>query len=413
MSFPTAKTVVPEEVVRGLLGSERVRRAFSFFEERAGEIDAEHAAICEVPAPPFGESARAEVLREKFVACGLAGASIDAEGNCVALRRGGSERPLLALSAHLDTVFPAGTDCTVSRDASGRMRAPGVADDGCGLAALVAVARALNEFEIETEGSILFVATVGEEGEGDLRGVRHLLTAGEWAGRVDAFVSIDGPGLERITHAALASRRYRVTCRGAGGHSWGDFGVPNPVHALGRAVARLAAYPAPKRPRTTFNVGRIEGGSGVNVIPHEAHMDVDLRSESGVELGRLDAFFRRAAREAAEDETAARRPGAPPLELEVKLIGDRPGGVTPPEHALVRLTAEATRLVGSKPFLDCSSTDSNIPISRGLPAVTIGAGGTSGSTHTLEEWYDPAGRDLGLKRALLVALGAVGLYAGG
>src|ERR1044072_5270086 len=357
MSVPTAKTVAPEEVVRGLLGSERVRRAFRFFEEGAGEFDAEHAAICEVPAPPFGESERAVFVREKLVACGHVDASIDAEGNCVALRRGRSERPLLALSAHLDTVFPAGTDCTVTRDASGRMRAPGVADDGCGLAALVAVARALDLCGIETEGSILFVATVGEEGEGDLRGVRHLLTAGEWGGRVDAFISIDGPGLERITRAALASRRYRVTCRGAGGHSWGDFGVPNPVHALGRAVARLASYPAPKRPRTTFNVGRIEGGSGVNVIPREARMDVDLRSESGTKLGRLDAFFRGAAREAAEDETSARRPGAPPLELEVKLIGDRPGGATPPEYALVKLANEATRAVGSKLFLDCSSTD--------------------------------------------------------
>jgi acetylornithine deacetylase/succinyl-diaminopimelate desuccinylase-like protein len=409
MTVPTAKPVAPEEVVRGLLESEGVRRAFRFFEERAREFDEEHARICEVPAPPFGEGARAEFMRARLAACGLEGAAIDAEGNCVALRRGRAERPLLIVSAHLDTVFPAGTDCTVSRDAAGRMRAPGIADDGCGLAALVALARSLDECGIETEGSLLFVATVGEEGEGDLRGVRHLLTAGEWAGRADAFISIDGPGLERITHVALASRRYRVTCRGAGGHSWGDFGVPNPVHALGRAVARLAAYPAPKRPRTTFNVGRIEGGSGVNVIPREARMDVDLRSESGAELGRLDAFFRRAAREAAEDETAARRAGTPPLELEVKLIGDRPGGETPPEHALVRLAAEATRAVGSKPFLDCSSTDSNIAISRGLPAVTIGAGGTSGSTHTLEEWYDPAGRDLGLKRALLVALGAVGI----
>jgi tripeptide aminopeptidase len=408
MASLIVKPSATEEAVRGLLESERVRRAFRFFEERAAEFDEEHARICEVPAPPFGERERAEFVRARLDACGLEGASIDAEGNCVALRRGRTERPLLVLSAHLDTVFPAGTDCTVTRDAAGRMRAPGVADDGCGLAALVAVARALGECEIETEGSILFVATVGEEGEGDLRGVRHLLT-GEWAGRVDAFISIDGPGLERITHAALASRRYRVTCRGAGGHSWGDFGVPNPVHALGRAVARLAAYPAPKRPRTTFNVGRIEGGSGVNVIPREAHMDVDLRSESGAELGRLDAFFRRAAREAADDETAARRPGAPPLELEVKLIGDRPGGATPPEHTLVRLAAEATRAVGSKPFLDCSSTDSNIAISRGLPAVTVGAGGTSGNTHTLDEWYDPRGRDLGLKRALLVALGVVGI----
>ncbi len=409
MSVPATINVTPEEAVRALLGSERVRRAFRFFEGRAAEFDEEHAEIVSVPAPPFGERARAELLRAKFEACGLEGVGIDAEGNCLALRRGRAASPLLVLSAHLDTVFPEGTDCEVRREPSGLMRAPGIADDGCGLAALLAMARALDGCGIETEGSILFVGTVGEEGEGDLRGVRHLLTSGEWAGRADAFVSIDGPGLERVTNAALASRRYRVTCTGAGGHSWGDFGVPNPVHALGRAVARLSAYPAPKRPRTTFNVGRIEGGSGVNVIPRDARMDVDLRSESPVELGRLDAFFRRAAREAAEDENASRRAGAPPLEIEVKLIGDRPGGTTAPEQPLVRLAVEATRALGAKPYLDCSSTDSNIAISRGLPAVTIGAGGSSGNTHTLDEWYDPTGRDLGLKRALLITLGVVGL----
>ncbi|HEX3560665.1 MAG TPA: M20/M25/M40 family metallo-hydrolase [Pyrinomonadaceae bacterium] len=409
MSVPAITPVAPEEVVRGIAASERVRRALRFFEEQAESFDEEHARLCSIPAPPFGESERAEVLRARLVECGLEGARVDAEGNCVALRRGRLERPLLVLSAHLDTVFPAGTDCAVRRDGGGRMRAPGVADDGCGLAALLALARAFRECGIETEGSLLFVGTVGEEGEGNLRGVRHLLTAGEWAGRVDAFISIDGPGLERITHAALASRRYRVRCRGAGGHSWGDFGTANPVHALGRAVARLAAYPAPKQPRTTFNVGRIEGGCGVNVIPREASMDVDLRSESAEELSRLDAFFRRAAREAAEDENSARRAGASPLELEVKLIGDRPGGATPPTATLVRLAVEATRSLGSRPFLDCSSTDSNLAISMGLPAVTIGAGGTSGNTHTLEEWYDPRGRDLGLKRALLVALGSVGM----
>jgi tripeptide aminopeptidase len=408
MSVP-ATTFTPEDAVRGVAAAERVRRAFSFFEGQAEGIDADHARICSVPAPPFGERERAEALRARLVECGLGDAYLDAVGNCVALRRGRAERPLLVLSAHLDTVFPAGTDFNVKRDASGRMFAPGIADDGCGLAALVALARALEECEIETEGSLLFVGTVGEEGEGDLRGVRHLLTAGEWARRVDAFVSIDGPGLERITNAALASRRYRVRCRGAGGHSWGDFGVANPVHALGRCVARLAAYPAPKRPRTTFNVGRIEGGTGVNVIPREASLDVDLRSESAQELARLDAFFRRAAREAAEDENSARRTGTPPLELEVKLIGDRPGGVTAPEQALVRLALEATRSLGAKPYLDCSSTDSNIAISMGLPAVTVGAGGSSANTHTLDEWYDPRGRDLGLKRALLVALGVVGL----
>jgi acetylornithine deacetylase/succinyl-diaminopimelate desuccinylase-like protein len=409
MSVPTATPVAPEEVVRTLAASERVRRAFRFFEERAEEFDEEHARICSTPAPPFGEAERAEALRARFAECGLEGARTDEAGNCVALRRGRAERPLLVLSAHLDTVFPAGTDFSVRRDAAGRMHAPGIADDGCGLAALVAVARALEECGVETEGSVLFVGTVGEEGEGNLRGVRHLLTAGEWAARVDAFISIDGPGLERITHAALASRRYRVRCRGAGGHSWGDFGTANPVHALGRCVARLAAYPAPKRPRTTFNVGRIEGGCGVNVIPREASMDVDLRSESAEELGRLDAFFRRAARESAEDENAARRAGTPPLELEVRLIGERPGGATPPTSPLVRLAVAATRALGPEPFLDCSSTDSNIAISRSLPAVTLGAGGTSGNTHTLDEWYDPRGRDLGLKRALLVALGVVGL----
>jgi tripeptide aminopeptidase len=409
MSTPTATQATPEEIVRGLLEAERVRSAFRFFEEQAACIDEEHAALVRVPAPPFGEAVRAEYLREGFAGCGLEGAALDAEGNCVALRRGEALRPLLVLSAHLDTVFPAGTDCEVRREPSGLMRAPGVADDGCGLAALVALARALNEFKVETRGSILFVGTVGEEGEGDLRGVRHLLTASEWGGSADAFISVDGPGLERITHAALASRRYRVTCRGAGGHSWGDFGTPNPVHALGRAVARLAAYPAPRRPRTTFNVGRIEGGSGVNVIPREARMDVDLRSESPAELGRLDAFFRRAARESAEDENASRRQGAPALEIDIRLIGDRPGGATAPEQPLVRLAAEATRALGATPYLDCSSTDSNIAISRGLPAVTIGAGGASGNTHTLDEWYDPTGRDLGLKRALLVALGVVGL----
>jgi acetylornithine deacetylase/succinyl-diaminopimelate desuccinylase-like protein len=409
MSVPTVTPAAPEEVVRGLAAAERVRRAFRFFEERAAEFDDEHARICSTPAPPFGEAERAEHLRARLKECGLEGARLDEVGNCVALRRGRTERPLLVLSAHLDTVFPAGTDFTVRRDPSGRMHAPGIADDGCGLAAIVALTRALEECEVETAGSLLFVGTVGEEGEGNLRGVRHLLTAGEWAGRVDAFISIDGPGLERITHAALASRRYRVRCRGAGGHSWGDFGTANPVHALGRCVARLAAYPAPKRPRTTFNVGRIEGGCGVNVIPREASMDVDLRSESAEELGRLDAFFRRAARESADDENHARRASTPPLELEVRLIGDRPGGETPPTSPLVRLAVAATRALAAEPFLDCSSTDSNIAISRGLPAVTLGAGGTSGNTHTLDEWYDPRGRDLGLKRALLVALGVVGL----
>jgi acetylornithine deacetylase/succinyl-diaminopimelate desuccinylase-like protein len=253
------------------------------------------------------------------------------------------------------------------------------------------------------------VGTVGEEGEGNLRGVRHLLTAGEWANQIDAFLSVDGPGTDRITNAALGSRRYRVRFAGRGGHSWGDFGVENPVHAVGRAIARLVSYPTPKDPRTTFNVGRIEGGTGVNVIPHEAIMDVDLRSTAAEELRRLDAFFRRAVREAVDDENSNHRPTEPKLEADVQLIGDRPSGYTPVDSLLVELAVAATSAMGFIPRLEQASTDSNIPISLGIPAITFGGGGTSGNSHTLDEWYDPRGRDLGLKRALLVILGLVGL----
>ena len=404
----THAAVSHEQVISDLAADGRVRRAFRFFEERADEITEEHARLCAIPAPPFGERARADYFAARLRECGLGDARLDEEGNCVALRRGARGRPLVVLSAHLDTVFPEGTDSTVRREGR-RMLAPGIADDGAGLAALVAIARAVHECEIETEGSLLFVGTVGEEGEGNLRGARHLLTAGEWAGKVDAFVSLDGPGVERITNAAVGSRRYRVRLTGAGGHSWGDFGAANPVHALARAVSRLVSYPAPARPRTTFNVGRVAGGTGVNVIAPAAEMDVDLRSESAEELRRLDAFFRRAVREAAADENAARRAGSPAVELELKMIGDRPGGETPPGAPLVLLAQAATRAVGHTPRLDCSSTDSNIAVSLGVPALTIGAGGASGNSHTLEEWYDPRARDLGLKRALLVALGAAGI----
>lgn len=406
--FTQALTSTPEQILRELLSAASVRRAFEFFTERAAEFTREQAAICEIPAPPFGEEARAEYLAARFRQCGLAETTIDAEGNCVALRRGASLRPLICISAHLDTVFPAGTNFTVRHEGA-RMFAPGIADDGCGLVALLALVNAMADAHIETEGSILFVGTVGEEGEGNLRGARYLLTGGEWAREIDAFVSLDGPGIEGITHRAVGSRRYRVRYAGVGGHSWGDFGVPNPVHAVGRTVARLIAYPAPKLPRTTFNVGRVEGGAGVNCIAQDASMDVDLRSESPDELQRLDAYFRRAAREAADEENAARRAATPPLELELKLIGDRPGGETPKDAPLVRLAEAATRALGSTPRLDCSSTDSNIAISLGVPAITVGAGGLSANSHTLDEWYDPRGRALGLKRNLLVALGTVGV----
>ena len=400
--------IAPERTLAELLVLPKVREAFQFFETHAPGITEEHIAICSIPAPPFGEAARAADLCERFRSYGLADAHIDGVGNCVGLRRGRSLSPLLVVSAHLDTVFPAGTASAVKREGT-KLCAPGIADDGCGLAALVALFRAFGHTQIETEGSLLFVGTVGEEGEGNLRGARYLLTEGEWAARIDSFVSFDGPGIERITHAALGSRRYRVRLKGAGGHSWGDFGAANPVHAIGKAIARLAGYPAPTNPRTTYNVGRISGGSSVNVIPDEASMDVDLRSESADELRRLDAFFRRAVQEATEDENANRRTEHPKLALDLMLIGDRPSGETPAEAAIVRLAQEATRYLGFHPRLDRSSTDSNIAISLGIPAVTLGAGGTSGNSHTVDEWYDPRGRETGLKRAMLLMLGIVGV----
>jgi tripeptide aminopeptidase len=395
---------------RSVLSHPEVDRAFRFFEKNAEAITDEQVRICSIPASPFGERRRAEYLAEKFAALGLSEVEIDEEGNCLGLIKGTSRSPLLVVSAHLDTVFAPDTDFTVVRSGK-RLLAPGIADDGCGLTALIALARAIQTEKISTEGSILFVGTVGEEGEGNLRGVRYLLTRGRWASKVDAFLSFDGPGVDRITNQALGSRRYRVEISGPGGHSWGDFGLPNPVHALGRGVAKLAGYPLPREPRTTFNVGRIEGGASINAIPEKASMDVDLRSGSDAELQRLDSFFRSAVKQAADEENATRRPGDPLLEVKVDLIGERPSGETLSDSPLVELAVEATKVLGVEPRLDQSSTDSNLPISLGIPAITLGAGGTSGSSHTLAEWYDPTDRDLGLKRALLVMLGVVGVVA--
>ena len=398
----------PAVTVRQIMSSPHVTRALRFFETNADAITEEHVGICSVPASPFGEQARAEYLSRKFLELGLTEVEIDEEGNCLGLIKGSSQAPLLVVSAHLDTVFSKETDFTVVRR-DNKLFAPGIADDGCGLAALITLAQAIQTEQIPIEGSILFVGTVGEEGEGNLRGVRHLFGKGRWASQIDAFLSFDGPGLDRITNRALGSRRYRVDVTGPGGHSWGDFGLPNPVHAIGRAVSRLAAYPAPKEPRTTFNVGRIEGGTSINSIPSRASIEVDLRSAAERELQRLDAFFRRAMREAVDEENATRRAGDPLLNLKVDLIGERPTGETRADSPLVELALEATRMLGFVPRLDQSSTDSNLPISLGIPAITLGAGGTSGCSHSLDEWYDPRNRDMGLKRGLLVVLGIVGL----
>jgi tripeptide aminopeptidase len=394
--------------IANLARSRQIELAFQFINQMRDELDAELVRICEIPAPPFKEDARARDVMRRFEELGLAHVHSDEEGNVIAERRGLSSTPKVVVSAHLDTVFPEGTDVRVRRQGA-RFLAPGISDNSCGIVSLIALARALDAADVKTEGTIYFAATVGEEGEGNLRGARHMFTQGEFKSGVDAFISLDGPGLERITQRALGSRRYRVTVTGPGGHSWGDFGIVNPVHALGRAIARFASYAAPLSPRTSYNVGVIEGGSSVNAIPQRASMVVDVRSVSNDEIEKLEAYLHRVVEIAVREENSQRAISGTSLSFEFGQVGDRPSGETPPDSRLVRAAIECSRVLGIEPRLDCSSTDSNIPISLGIPAITIGAGGISSNCHSLTEWYEAAGRDLGLKRLLLLAVTLAGL----
>ena len=394
--------------VEAALASTAVTRACAFVDRDGDRFLEELVEICEVEAPPFHEEARGDLLLARFAEAGLAEVHRDAVGNVMGLRLGARRDPLVVLSAHIDTIFPPGTDCRVRRDGV-RLHAPGIADDSVGLAALLALARALDAGGVRTAGSILFLATVGEEGEGDLRGARHFFSDPEQAASVSAFISIDGPGVERVTHRALGSRRFNITFSGPGGHSWGDFGIANPIHTLGRAVARMASYPVPIEPRTTFNVGVVSGGTSVNTIAEEAAMRVDLRSLSATELGRIEAFFRQAVAEAVAEENRLHAASGTVVEARIELIGSRPSGETRLDAPLVRTIVEASRAFGIRTVYDCSSTDSNVPISLGIPAVTIGCGGTSGNTHNTAEWYDPTNREAGLKRLVVVLAALAGL----
>ena len=394
--------------LEGLTLDARIKAAFEFIDGSSARFTAEQIRICEIPAPPFKEQERARYFASRFVELGLQDVHTDSEGNVIGFYRGRLEQPLLVLSAHLDTVFPEGTDVRV-RKIGNRLCAPGIADDVSGLAALIGLIQSLNAAELKTRGTIAFVATVGEEGEGNLRGVRHLFSEGKLAGRVSAFVSFDGPGVECITHQALGSRRFRVRLEGPGGHSWGDFGVVNPVHALGRVISRISDYQVPADPRTTYNIGRIEGGESVNVIPKSASLDIDLRSASEFELLRLEEFLMAAVDHAVIDENVLRAASGVKLRSEITMIGDRPSGETPLNAPIVKTAIAASRALGVNPILNRASTDSNIPIKLGVQAITLGAGGVSSDSHRLSEWYDPTGRELGYKRALLTAIGMVGL----
>ncbi|MFY9554480.1 MAG: M20/M25/M40 family metallo-hydrolase [Blastocatellia bacterium] len=389
--------------IASVLGATETKQAFSFIDELGGELDEELVRICEIAAPPFKEQSRASYVAQRLQEIGLDQVRQDEEGNVIAERHGLSNGPRVVVSAHLDTVFPEGTNVRVRRDEA-RFHAPGISDNTCGIVSLVALARALDAGAIQTAGTIYFVATVGEEGEGNLRGARHLFTQGEFVSGVEAFISLDGPGLERITQRALGSRRYRVTVTGPGGHSWGDFGIVNPVHALGRAIARFAGYPAPLAPRTSYNVGIIEGGSSVNAIPERASMVVDIRSVSSDEIQKLESYLKRVVGIAVREENSQRTMSGTSLTCEFEQVGDRPSGETPADSNIVRAAIECSRALGIEPRLDCSSTDSNIPISLGIPAITLGVGGISNNCHSLAEWYEPTGRELGLKRLVLLTM---------
>lgn len=399
LAWPAAAQQNPVDLGARLLKRPEVRAAVDA--ARAGEdaTIAEQIAICEVEAPPFKEQARAEVYARKFRELGLRNVRIDAEGNVLGERPGAAPRPHLVFSAHLDTVFPEGTDVTVRRDGN-ILAGPGIGDDCRGLAVVLAVVRALDVAKVQTAGTITFVGTVGEEGLGDLRGVKYLFNEG-LKGRIDRFVSVDGTGLG-IGHRAVGSLRYRVTVRGPGGHSYGAFGMSNPIHALGRAIATISEFDVPREPKTTFNVGRIGGGTSVNSIAFEAWAEVDMRSEDAASLQSLDARFHQAVERAVAEEDA--RWNARVLTVEKRLVGNRPAGQTPGDSPIVRAAVSVSRALGLPVYLDEGSTDSNIPMSLGIPAVTIDGGGRGRGAHALDETFDTTDSWQGTQRAVLLAI---------
>jgi tripeptide aminopeptidase len=384
----------------------QIRAAMDWFAAHRAWIDDEQARLTEIPAPPFQESERAAAVKVLLSAVGLE-VSMDKTGNVIGLLRGATDKEMVILSAHLDTVFPAGTDVKVHRDKS-RMTAPGISDNGAGLAALVAVARALHEARIQPQRTILFVADVGEEGEGNLRGMRAIVDA--YRERLKAVIVMDGSSIDHVTTKALASRRVEVVINGPGGHSWSDFGIPNPINALIRGSVRFINTRVPANPRTTFNLGQIEGGTSVNSIPHEARLKVDLRSESEDELIRLDTALRDCMGAGTRDEMEASRDRSKgKLEWTLDLLGSRPGGELASNSPLLATLRAADEAVHNQSRLERASTDANIPLSLGIDAISIGAGGNGGGAHSLQEWYESDGREIGLQRVLLTLLGTSGV----
>jgi len=378
----------PQATVDRVFNDPRFKSVEPFLRSDHDRIVREIIAINEIPAPPFKEADRARAFAQMLRESGLANVEIDPEGNVLGLRKGTGSGPLVAVAAHLDTVFPEGTDVRVRREGN-RLLGPGVGDNSRSLAVMLAIVRALESANVQTTGDILFVGDVGEEGPGDLRGMRYLFQKGRYKDRIRMFISIDGAGNgSDIVNGALGSRRYRVTFRGPGGHSYGAFGLVNPTYALAKAMDRLSKVSVPSTPRTTYNVGVIGGGTSVNSIPNEVWMDVDLRSESPQQLNKLAEEFIKQARAAADDENKARSTNQGRIEVDAKVIGERPSGITPADSPIARLAAAAVSKFGLLPTFSVGSTDANIPISLGVPALTIDSGGSGGRAHALDEWVN-------------------------
>ncbi len=366
--------------------------------------------LTEIPAPPFMEEARAARYAELVGEAGL-DAEIDEIGNVIARRAGRSGARTVAVVAHLDTVFPEGTDVTVRRDGD-KLMAPGIADDTRGLVTLLTIIRLLDRHRLETADDVLFVGSVGEEGIGDLRGVKHLFRDG--GPEIHAFIAIDGTSNTRVLNHAIGSHRYRVRFLGPGGHSWGAFGLGNPAHAMARAIAlfddRAGEY-VTSGAKTTYNIGRIGGGTSINSIPFENWMEVDMRSMEPARLEEIDAIFQEAMAEALAEQNDLRRDGEE-LTVEIEKIGDRPSGKVAVATPLIQRALAATRAVGAEPELSMGSTDSNVPIARGIPATTIGSGGEGFGAHSLHEWWANRDGHLGIQKALLLVLAEAGFPTG-
>jgi tripeptide aminopeptidase len=390
------------DAVAALLAEPSVKAAIDGAHASESHTIEEQIRFCEVAAPPFKEAARAQLLQSAFQQLGLQHVRIDRAGNVLGDRPGAAPRPRLAVAAHLDTVFPEGTTVKVKRDGH-FLRGPGIGDNCRGLAVLVAVVRSLRDASVQTPGSITFVANVGEEGLGDLRGMKMLFNE-TMKGQIDRFVSIDGPGLH-VTHIAVGSHRYRITFKGPGGHSFGTFGVPNPANALGRAIAKIAEIQVPSQPRTTFNVGRIGGGTSVNAIPAEAWMEVDMRSSDPQTLAALDAKIQAAVDAGVSEENRRWQAAKGKITVTKELVGDRPAGSISTAAPIVQTVQAAGRaLFGTMVPFSEGSTDANYPLSLNIPAVAIGAGGDGDDAHVMTESFNAEDSWKGTANAVLITI---------